>query len=79
MLCNAHIAQVAMMACANNGKVVNRSALESEQDDDELLEHDTVHGGQNRVRNPTSVWDARKKSNRCGVPGYRVKDCNTDF
>jgi len=44
-----------MMACANNGKVVNRSALESEQDDDELLEHDTVHGGQNRVRNPTSV------------------------
>jgi hypothetical protein len=37
-------------------------ASESEQNDDELLEHDNEHGGRKRVRTPPSVWDARKKS-----------------
>ena len=57
-------------------------ASESEQDDDELLEHDNEHGGRKRVRTPPIVWDARKKCHtcyRCGEPGHKAKDCNAEF
>ena len=55
------------------------SDSDSEQVDDDLLEHDPDHDDQKRVRTPSSVWKARKDPKtyyRCRKPGHLAKDCN---